>query len=255
MILLQSHRILLLLVLLVSMGRVVRSSHWWVANDEADIPIATPVPLAVQCLDSDDLYELLYSICLTDPVCAYLYSLDWHHHHRRQLFYHQMALFDIFGTPPPLPVPWHGHFNSSSAGLWLEGRWPANITVSYDSGGTSCYNLTGLADDTQRALFNYVALDRLKTHKQYYSRLVCPHHNQRLLYDPQIHGFQCQCLEDKQCDDASWHDTVILILAGLVVGLFVLICLIGLILGLRLIAMLKKVSTAKEARVTGQPLK
>ena len=233
------HRLLLLSLL--ALCTVTRAY-----DDYDDIPIASPVPLTVQCLDTDDLYALEYSICLTDPVCAYLYSLDWHHLDTRSLFYHQMALFDIFGSAPPLPLHWHHHHHYNTSG-WLEGRWPANVTIVYDSGGDSCYNLSGLASDTERALFNYVTLDRLKTHKQYYSRLVCPHPNQRLLYDPQIQGFQCQCLEGKQCDYASWHDTVVLVLAGLALGLFVLITLIDMIIGPRLLYKINKLLTAKEA--------
>jgi hypothetical protein len=191
-------------------------------SDDDDLPpIDAPVPLTVQCVDQTDELELLFSICVTDPVCAYVYSLDHHRRHARDLFYHQMRLFDIFGPPPP-------------PGTWLEGRWPANVTITFDSGGASCYNLSALST-TERALFNYVVLDRLKTHKQYYSRLVCAHHNERLLYDLETASFNCVCLEGKQCSDESWHDTVVLVLGGLILGLFVLMFLVVLVLGLRLL--------------------
>jgi hypothetical protein len=205
-----------------------------VSAEEDWPPVASPVSLTVQCQDAQDLAELLFSICLTDPVCAYLYSLDERHRHqpyyRRQLFDHQLALFDIFGPPPPAPLP-------DTTPRWLEGRWPANVTVLYNETGDTCYNLSALGSDTERALFNYVTLDRLKTHKQYYSRLVCPQLNERLLYDAETGQFNCACLEGKKCDSESWHDTVIMILAGLTLGLFVLMALVVLVVGLRLLLM------------------
>jgi len=217
------------------------------AHDELP-PIAPAVALTVQCQDETDLFELLYSICITDPVCALVYSLDerhrHHHHHRRDMFYHQMQLFDIFGPPPPAP---HHYHNASG---WLEGRWPANVSIVYDIGGDSCYNLSALSA-TEQSLFNYVVLDRLKTHKQYYSRLVCAHQNERLLYDQEAAKFHCICLEGKQCDDESWHDTVVMILAGLILGLFVLMVLIVLVLGLRLL-MVKSAAPAEQAGNTNK---
>ena len=174
-------------------------------------------PLEVTCESHRDLNELLFSICADDYVCAFVYSID-DGRQRHNKFWHQMRVFDLFGQ--------RGNYSFS------HGRWPTNITVLINASAASCYNLTGLSAEDQ-ALFNAVALDRMKTHKQYFSSQVCPHRNERLLFDNVTMQFHCHCPEDKDCSGDSTHTSTVTILYGLTLGLFALFVLVVFLFGLR----------------------
>ena len=177
--------------------------------------------LVVTCQSHRDLEELIYSICVEDYVCAFVYAIDdgrYHHHHRHAKFWHQMHVFDLFG-----------HFGNYS---FSQGRWPTEVTVLFDANATSCYNLTNLTSE-ERALFNAVTLDRLKTYKQYFSDQVCPHRNEHLLFDNDTQSFHCHCPEDRDCTGSSSHNSTVMILYGLTLGFFALILCVVFFMGVR----------------------
>lgn len=175
--------------------------------------------LVVTCQSHSDLDQLVYSICVEYYVCAFLYGIEEGHHHKHAQFWHQMRVFDLFGR-----------FGNHS---FTYGRWPTNVTVLYDTNATSCYNLTNLTSEEQ-ALFNAVALERLLTHKEYFSALVCPHRNERLLFDNDTGQFHCHCPADRDCSGSSTHDSTKMILYGLTLGFFALILLVVFFFGVRI---------------------
>lgn len=198
----------------------------WLILCLVGVVVAAPTPavvsLTLTCQSHSDLHELVYSICVADTVCAFVYGIDGHHQHRHNHFWHQMRVFDIYG-------PFANQYLS-------QGRWPANITVLYNASvPVSCYNLTNFTADEQ-SLFNYVTLDRLKTHEQFFSYQVCAHRNERLLFNNVTLRFYCYCPEDKDCSGFSSHESTVTILYGLTLGFFALLVAVMFPLGLRVAA-------------------
>ncbi len=191
---------------------------WFAAHASGSNTTAPAYPLQVTCQSRRQLNELLFSICIDDYVCAFVYAIDGGRQ-RHNKFWHQMRVFDLFGP--------RGNYSFS------HGRWPTNVTVVINaSAPVSCYNLTQLTP-VEQALFNAVALDRMKTHKQYFSSHVCPHRNERLLFDNVTMQFHCHCPEDKDCSGDSTHTSTVTILYGLTLGFFALIVVVVFLLGLR----------------------
>lgn len=206
-----------------------------------------PPVLNVTCQSERDLHELLYSVCVSDPVCAYLYALDtdYHHAYRHAKFWHQVRLFDVFADEEHYAAnPHHHHPDDAYNATPVDGdRWEVDVDVLYDANASSCYNLSELSAE-QQSVFNYVALDRLKTHKQYYSRQVCSHFNERLVYDEADDAFRCDCPAGKTCNAESSHEQAVMLVCGLSLGLFLLGALFVLVIGLYFARRLRKLHQA-----------
>lgn len=165
------------------------------------------------CRDPEDLYHLLYAICIRSILCREIYYLDESVERNFRKFMSQLSLIKLFHHSQQMGVEGEELFVSQ---IWPQ-EWCPYYAVQYLANGTNC-SQTGPPTLT----FVYAVMDMMMTYKQYISNEhYCNDHNERLLWDG--HSFRCICRHGRTCHNDARTGAYIALLVLMVIGLFLLL--------------------------------
>jgi hypothetical protein len=171
------------------------------------------------CRDGEDLYHLLYAICIRSILCREIYYLDESKERNFRKFMSQLSLIKLFH---------HSQMDGGGGEEGVEGElfvsqiWPQEwcpyYAVQYLANATTNCSQTGPPTLT----FVYAVMDMMMTYKQYISNEhYCNDHNERLLWDG--YTFRCICRHGRSCHNDARTNAYIALLVIMVIGLFLLL--------------------------------
>lgn len=162
------------------------------------------------CVDNEDLYRLLYTICIRSILCREIYYLDESNERNFHKFMHQLSLIKLFH-----------HHNESIEDLFVTQIWPSEwcpyYMIQYEPTVTNCSQI-----GPPSITFVYAVMDMMMTYKQYISNEhYCNDHNERLIWDG--NQFRCICRRGRTCHNDARTNAYITLLVIMIIGLFFLL--------------------------------
>lgn len=167
------------------------------------------------CVDEEDLYRLLYTICIRSILCREVYYLDESNDRNFDKFMRQLSLIKLFNQNEP---------NFKTEDLFITQIWPSEWCPYY----TVQYQSTDYCSQSAppSLTFVYAAMDMMMTYKQFISNEhYCNDHNERLIWDGS--SFRCICRRGRTCHNDARTNAYITLLVVMVIGLFFLLILMS----------------------------
>lgn len=197
--------------------------------------------ITINCQDEQDFYQLMYSICRQCILCRELYFINAPsvvaNEYDFRKFYYQLSQILLFNGSN-IQSHYHHHNYTPNNTPFINYMWPSEwlptIQIEYTT-NVSC-NTTFNYSDTANRDFLLIAVDLMKTYKEYVSNEhYCADYNERPVFDLFNEQFTCYCIENKQCNNEGNYKQLIFLLMLMVIGLLVAVFSTELLIAIRLI--------------------